>query len=308
MAESTQHRKFQRLVQKFEPQSKLIRVWGLKGGVSAQTTKIEIRQPDGQSKKLVVRRHGPGDLERNSNITTDEFRLLRITGESGLPTPTPSYLDTSCEIFPTPYLVLDYVDGDTEFAPPSLDDFLLESATQLSRIHRADISNADLSFLPSLQDRCAEKIGTRPAKLDESIGEGRIREALESVWPWTPWNEAALMHGDFWPGNILWKDGRVAAVIDWEDAELGDPLADLAISRLEILTAFGIDAMKIFTERYESMMSLDFTNLPIWDLYAALRPAFRFADWAEDDVAERAMREGHRLFVAQAFETLSARH
>ena len=127
MAESTQYRKFQRLVQKFEPQSKLIRVWGLKGGVSAQTTKIEIRQPDGQSKKLVVRRHGPGDLERNSNITT-EFRLLRITGESGLPTPTPYYLDTSCEIFPTPYLVLDYVDGETEFAASRLDDLTFESS------------------------------------------------------------------------------------------------------------------------------------------------------------------------------------
>ena len=32
-----------------------------------------------------------------------------------------------------------------------------------------------------------------------------------------------LLHGDYWPGNVLWQQGRLAAVLDWEDAALGGP-------------------------------------------------------------------------------------
>lgn len=45
----------------------------------------------------------------------------------------------------------------------------------------------------------------------------------------------------------MWRDGQLAAVIDWEDAQLGDPLADVANARLEILWAFGIEAMLRFS-------------------------------------------------------------
>jgi aminoglycoside phosphotransferase (APT) family kinase protein len=38
-----------------------------------------------------------------------------------------------------------------------------------------------------------------------------------------------LSHGDLWPSHVLWNDRlrRPVAVIDWEDARLGDPAFDL---------------------------------------------------------------------------------
>ena len=36
-----------------------------------------------------------------------------------------------------------------------------------------------------------------------------------------------------------WCHNRIVAVIDWEDAALGDPLADVANARLEVLMHFG---------------------------------------------------------------------
>ena len=72
----------------------------------------------------------------------------------------------------------------------------------------------------------------------------------------------------------------MVAVIDWEDAALGDPLADVANARLEILWAIGTEAMHRFTEEYRSMMpNVDFTYLPLWDLYAALRPVSSISGW-----------------------------
>ena len=151
----------------------------------------------------------------------------------------------------------------------------------------------------------AEKLARRPNTLDESLSEGRIRAALQAVWSLPRHNPSALLHGDFWPGNLLWQHARLAAVIDWEDAALGDPLSDLANSRLEILWAFGLEAMQAFTQGYQAAMpTLDFADLPYWDLCAALKPAHKLSDWGLSPAQERMMRERHTVFVAQALSKL----
>jgi aminoglycoside phosphotransferase (APT) family kinase protein len=175
----------------------------------------------------------------------------------------------------------------------------------VDRIHQVDCAKLDVSFLPKQENRYAEMLRERPTNVDESVDERHIREFLEAVWPFPQHNTSVLLHGDFWPGNILWKDGQLVAVIDWEDAAVGDPLADVANSRLEILWAFGLDAMQSFTHQYTSMTTIDFTNLPYWDLCAALRSAATFAEWADDDSTQQTMRAGHRWFIAQACEKLS---
>ncbi|HEX6484878.1 MAG TPA: phosphotransferase family protein [Ktedonobacteraceae bacterium] len=306
MAESIEDNKFEQLIRKFDPQSKLLRTWELKGGVSAQVTALEIERPGGQTQKMIVRRHGPMDLKRNPHVAADEFRLLQLLQSAGLAAPRPYHLDQSGEIFSTPYVVIEYIEGKSEFAPANLEDLIFQLATHLSRIHAVDCSKLDLSFLPQQENKYAEKLRERPANVDESLDEGHIRDALEAAWPLPQHNTPVLLHGDFWPGNILWKDGQLVAVVDWEDAASGDPLADLANSRLEMLWAFGIEAMHRFTQQYQSMTTLDFTNLPYWDLCAALRPIAQIAGWGLDDITEKTMRERHRWFTTQAFEKLSA--
>ena len=305
MAELGKDEKFEKLVRRIDPQSKLLRTWELKGGVSARVTVLEIERPGGPAQRMVVRRHGDADLKRNPQIAADEFKLLSMLRAVGLPVPAPYYLAQSGEVFSAPYVVLEYIEGKSEFAPTDLADMILQFATQLCRIHGVDGESLDLSFLPEVEEIYAEKFRERPTKVDELLDEGRIRDMLEAVWPLPRRNASVLLHGDYWPGNVLWKDGRLVGVIDWEDARLGDPLADLANSRLEVLWAFGIDAMHSFTYHYELMMSIDCTDLPYWDLCAALRPAFKIAGWAGDDATERRMRAGHRLFVTQAFEKLA---
>ena len=78
MTESKEENRFKQLVQKMEPQSKLLRTWELKGGISAQVTALEIKRPDGQMKKMIVRQHGDVDIKQNPHIAADEFKLLQI--------------------------------------------------------------------------------------------------------------------------------------------------------------------------------------------------------------------------------------
>ena len=298
--------KLEQVARKVDAQSRLVRSWALTGGISAQVTALEIERLGGAIEKWVVRQHGAADRASNPNIAADEFKLLTILQANGIRAPKPYAFDASGEIFATPYIVLEYVEGEPEFAPPDLDDFLHQAATALAEIHRID--GAELAFLPEQQARQTEKLRQRPAQLDDSLDEGRIRAALEAVWPVKQVNPTALLHGDFWPGNLLWREGKLAAVIDWENAVLGDPLADLGNTRLEMLWAFGSEAMERFTANYLALRTgLNTINLPYWDLCAALRPASKIGDWAGDPIIERKMRDGHKWFVMQAFEKLASR-
>jgi aminoglycoside phosphotransferase (APT) family kinase protein len=255
---------------------------------------------------MIVRQHGAVDLKRNPHIAADEYKLLQILKSAGLPTPTPFYYDESGQIFSTPYIIIEFIEGQTQFTTSNLTDFILQLAINLIKIHCTDCSKLDLAFLPKQDEIVAEKLGKRPENLDESLDEDLIRDTLESFWPIPRGNKDVLLHGDFWLGNVLWKEGQLVAVIDWEDAAIGDPLADFANSRLEILWAFGIEAMNDFTHQYKSRMpTIDFSNLPHWDLCAALRPASNISEWGLDENTEKRMRERHKWFISQAFEKLS---
>src|SRR2546429_1207052 len=87
--------KFEQVVQKIDPQSKLLRTWELKGGVSAQVTALEIERPDGQTQKMLVRQHGQVDLKHNPRIAAEEFKLLQLLHSVRLATPRPYHLDQS---------------------------------------------------------------------------------------------------------------------------------------------------------------------------------------------------------------------
>ena len=293
--------KFSSVVKGIAPGSRLLRVWDLQGGVSARTVAVEFERPGGEHERAVVRLHGEVDRSSNPNIAADEFRLLEIVHAAGIPVAAPLYLDTSCELFEIPYLVVAFVDGASDFEPVDMSAYTAVVAEQLAAIHRVDTASADLTFLPAQQHRVARRLDERPARLDGALSEGWIRDALEAVWPPDSANPPRLLHGDYWPGNLLWRDGELAAVIDWEDAATGDPLADIGNCRLELLWAFGEDGMSAFTEHYRALMpSLDYGNLPYWDLYAALHPAGKLSGWGLEAEAVRRMQAQHRGFVERA--------
>ena len=157
---------FELVAQTIVPQSKLLRAWSLSGGVSAQVTALEIERPDGHKQAMIVRRHGPVDLKHNPQIAADEFKLLQILQSAGLATPAPYYLDQSGKIFPTPYLVIEYIEGKPAIASADVSDLLPQLATHLSRIHALDCSKWDLAFLPRQEEVYAKISREQPAHAD----------------------------------------------------------------------------------------------------------------------------------------------
>ena len=79
-------------------------------------------------------------------------------------------------------------------------------------------------LLDGVADVISRRFGSEPgadADLADLAGlRGRLADYL------TP---PSVVHGDFWPGNLLVGSGRVLGVIDWESARLGGtPACDLA--------------------------------------------------------------------------------
>jgi aminoglycoside phosphotransferase (APT) family kinase protein len=319
------HWRYQRVIRKLEPDGKVLRCSDLQGGVSAQATLVEFGVPDRAPEKVVVRRFGEADLRRNPDLAYDQFSLMLSLRRAGLAVPIPYLLDASGEIFAAPYLVLEYIEGSTELAPSEVESGINQLAEYLAEIHKIPGTDRAVSRLPKFEDICAAELRRPKAYSSDSSPKGawdrasedpakgstedfadgeRIREILLAVMPLPQRNSPALLHGDYWPGNVVWQGGRIAAVIDWEDAAVGDPLADVSNARLEILWAFGPDCMDDFTRHYHtSRPQTDFTGLPYWDLYAAFRLApSKFAAWGLEPEKEAIVRERHGWFVDQAFK------
>jgi aminoglycoside phosphotransferase (APT) family kinase protein len=272
----------------------------LAGGVSARVTAIDTELAGGPGQTFVLRQYGAANLSADPHAAVHEGQLLTLLHDAGLPVPRSYGADESGTILPGPWLVIEFVDGQPMTTPADpAPDVIRQLAATMAAVHRASFGLADAPYLTDIRDFSARIIGTRTAAVDESLNEAAIRAALSGHWPPPVVNQPRLLHCDFWPGNTLWRDGRLVSVIDWEDAMLGDPLADLGNTRLELAMLFGTAASGEFTRQYRALMpSLDFTTLPYWDLFAALRPAGKMAGWGMPGWQLAAMTAGHREFTS----------
>ncbi|MCZ6665353.1 MAG: phosphotransferase [Gammaproteobacteria bacterium] len=300
------------LAEKAVPGCTLLHWRPLHGGISYAMTAVDIRTGNGDARTIVVRVPSAELSAYDPQCIEDEFRLLEITRAQGLPTPTPLYLHRKAAASPANCMVLDYIEGVPAVHAGNPIDCAHQFAAHLVAIHRIDETAADIGFLKERRVFLADWLAKTPKGLDESLNEGEIRNALHDSGPIRPdRNGRVLLHGDFWPGNILWRDERIAGVIDWEEAVRGDPVMDVAITRLDLMWTYGRDAMDAFTENYRSLSGFDLADLPYWDLWAALRPMGALDVWAtgwarigRDDVNETTLRAGHREFVNAALEIL----
>lgn len=283
---------FERIAQRLEPGGSVHRIWPLTGGVSAKVAALEIACSDSRLRRCVVRQPGAINRQLQSRRALDEFHLLKILSKAGLAVPEPLVVDEDGSYLVTTFIESEPLDAEVDFCRAAR-----TMATQLTHIHQVDISQ-----LAGLHSHAGFSL---PGPFtDESLEESRIRTALERTWP-PSMNPSVLLHGDFWPGNVLWKQDAIVAIIDWEDAALGDPLADMANTRLEILWAWGLEAINSFTTAYQNLNpQVNYRSLPVWDLVAALRPTGKLGNWGLDVSTEERFRQRHRWFVQAASAAL----
>ncbi len=172
----------------------------------------------------------------HSHSRAEEFALLRAAWAAGVPVPEPLF---SCEgrvVLGRPFFVMRFVQGITAARQVVRSDTLgggreaLASSLGriLARVHSIRPGRPGLGFLPP------------PSPMQALIADlcGRI-DAGATPRPVFEWGlrhlerlrlapgETVLCHNDFRTGNFMVAQEGVRAVLDWEFARWGDPLADI---------------------------------------------------------------------------------
>jgi aminoglycoside phosphotransferase (APT) family kinase protein len=189
--------------------------------------------------QVVVRRPPPPPLPPGANDVLREARFMSALADTDVPVPHVLATAAPAELLDVPVVVMEFVDGAviTERTPAPADDVEL----------RRRVGESLIDTLAALHSVRWRDVGLDGFGKPEGYNERQLRrmQALISVNGDVPpaftdlaaWLEAhrppesgtAVVHNDFRIGNTVVDTtaGRVAAVLDWELASIGDPLADL---------------------------------------------------------------------------------
>lgn len=263
---------------------------------------LDLELPGGEHHRVVLRRLGAAEWKQHDpEVMIREYRILRALRGLDLPVPEPLLFDRG-ELFGSPALVMEWVDGTTGLPDRERSSAVEQMAHFLAALHAVDTTA--LADLPRREDPVS---GALKYLADSAPAE--LRALLEARGPLGEPFQPSLLHGDFWPGNILWREHRIAAVLDWEDAALGDPLSDLATARLELLHGAGAESAEAFTRHYVAASGIrpDPDRLAVWELYVAFAVLATVAHWGLEPAHEQRVREGAERSAAEATRHLLRR-
>jgi aminoglycoside phosphotransferase (APT) family kinase protein len=242
-----------------------------------------------QIEPLIVRTDPDGGLVDTDRST--EFAVLRALEHSTLPTPAVRWLDATGEHIGRPGLVMRRASGVCDYrivnGPLPLDvriDLARQFCDLLAQVHGVDW--ADLGLGAVLADPGPEAARFELDRWEQVLRTDQLEAypeldlALLELRDWAPrTSRTVLVHADFKPGNILLEDNRVACLLDWELAHLGDPLEDVGwvtqpLRTREHLIAGAWEADDLIA-RYEQVSGTHVDRLALqwWQIFSTLKTA-----------------------------------
>jgi aminoglycoside phosphotransferase (APT) family kinase protein len=276
------------------------RVQTLSGSFSNHTHLVHVEFADGGASRIVVRRYNEanGDCEAKA---LREFNALAYLHSCGIPVPNPLYLDAKGYLLGSPGIVTGFVDSKHLELPENARawaDNIAVVAQVLARIHQTSIDEQLKMYLMDGNREAAWFLnsGSVPRFMRDFPGGAEVWEAVSEHLPLRKVPETALLHIDYWSGNILWHERRISAVVDWEEAGYGDPAIDVAYCRMQLYLEGLNDAAETFTRVYEQAMGRPVDHLALWELAAAARPMTDPEGW----FTRTEMRERFQAFIESA--------
>jgi len=173
---------------------------------------------------------GPADVVRQA-------RIMESLAGTEVPVPPIIWYGDEPEFFGRPYFVAGFVEGFRLVDVPKMPR---EEVRQLARagvetlaaLHRVDWKSRRAAWggdgqpTPLSEEmKRLDHLLDRPTLVPESIG--RAYELREKLRASIPEARIGIVHGDFQFSNVMFNQGRVVAVIDWEISLLGPTLLDL---------------------------------------------------------------------------------
>lgn len=189
---------------------------------------------DGGETPLVLRRAPGGDRVSDGGVGLEtEAALIGAAGAAGVPVPAVPYVLSPADGLGHGFL-MGFVEGETLGGRIARSQALAGARVGLARQCGeilARLHAVDPTVFPTLRRAGAAEL------LEQYLETYRATDLPRPVFEMTfRWLEAhcppppvrpRLVHGDFRNGNMMIGPDGVRAVLDWELAHIGDPMADL---------------------------------------------------------------------------------
>ena len=262
-----------------------------KGGQSNPTYQLVT-----PNQKYVMRRKPPGKLLPSAHAVDREFKVISALYPTGFPVARPYGLCVDEGVTGIMFYVMDMVEGRIlwdqtlpSYAPAERHAIYMAKLKTLADLHNTDYVKVGLSDFGRPGNYFARQIDrwTKQYKASETVHHPEMDKLIEWLPKTTPTDDVTtIVHGDYRLDNMVLDatEPRVAAVLDWELATLGNPLADFtyllmnwvngAISMLPDLKAHGIPTIDEYVAEYCRLTGRD--GLPDLNWFFAYN-AFRLA-------------------------------
>ncbi len=194
--------------------------------------------------RLVLRRPPLGHVLPTAHDMSREYRLISALHGTSIPVARPVAFCSDTEVIGAPFYVMEYVDGlvvrtreQAAMIGPEQARLISERlAGMLAAIHQVDVTAVGLSDFGRPDGYLRRQLSRWQRQWELSVsrevpGYDQLVARLEAGLP--DGGEGTLVHGDFRLDNVLLApdaEPRITAVVNWEMATLGDPLADLALT------------------------------------------------------------------------------
>ncbi len=290
------------------PGGRVVRVRPIRGGISSSVHLVHLAVTGGAREAVVVRRYREYWQRTDPAACEREFKLLQVLSRLGFPAPRPLLLDREGGPFGAPTVVMSRLPGKPLLAPIDLSAYIAQTAQMLIRLHSLPVD--ELAFLPEQPEGVERNLTTFEAPDTDRL-QRAVWTAARAAWPLVARASSlrVLVHGDYWPGNLLWRRGRLVGVVDWEMPRLGDPARDVASCRGDLSILFGLEAGSEFLRQYELAANLNIERLRFWDLLISTWAIREIEDWAvvypllgRPDLTPAVARDRIRAFAEAALD------
>src|SRR6266498_2093434 len=252
------------------------------GSFSNYTHIVKMQLKDGSPYQIVVRRYKVfGNYDRGEKARR-EFKTFCLLNKHKVPAPEALYLDDAGKVLEIPGIVTSFVKGSLFMDTPSDPlDWTRKLARTLAKIHSIPCGEEEQKFLLKGNAEAAwvVKFDVPPRYMQEYPGGVEVWQWMRELFPKLQEDIPVLLHIDYWPGNILWHENEISAVLDWEEAAYGDPAVDVAYARMNMVLMGLPDAADEFLRTYESQTGREIKNLGFWELAASVRPMIDPVGW-----------------------------